>query len=93
MKQQIYSIHDSKAEAFLPPFFLNNKHLAIRAFTDGINDPNTSLYKHPEDYSLFHLGEFDDDTGSIVPITPVNVTIGMAVATPRQQTEMPLTEE
>ena len=60
MKQQVFSIYDSKAQAYFPPFYLHNSQMAIRQFGDMVNDPESRVSKHPEDYTLFHLAEWDD---------------------------------
>jgi len=61
---QIFTVYDSKAEAYLQPFYMATKGQAVRAFTDMANDPNHSFYKHPEDYTLFHLGQYEDARAS-----------------------------
>lgn len=57
---QIFSVYDVKAEAFLQPFFVPSKGLAVRAFTDAANDDKHQFSQHREDFTLHHLGEFDD---------------------------------
>jgi len=66
MKLNIYSIYDDTAKAFMQPFFLHNHALAVRAFTDQVNSetPN-SLSLHPEQFTLYHVGEFNDETGNL----------------------------
>ncbi len=68
MKFKIFTVFDSKAEAFNTPFFLAAKGQAVRAFEDEVNSENSEFSKHPEDYTLFCLGEYDSDTGAITPI-------------------------
>ena len=68
MKHHIFTIFDAAAEAYLPPFILHAEGMAIRAFTDCINDPNHQFSKHPKDYNLFTVGEFDDQKGLITPL-------------------------
>lgn len=63
---KIYSIYDSKAEAFMQPFFMQTKGLAIRAFEHTVNDSKTIFYKNPEDFILFELGEFIETSGQII---------------------------
>jgi hypothetical protein len=65
MNIQLFSIHDVKAGAYLPPFTLPTTQMAKRTFADTVNDRNHSFSKHPEDYTLFHIGEFDDESGMI----------------------------
>lgn len=65
----IFSIFDSKAEAYLQPFFMTTKGQAVRAFTDAVNDPKSQFYSHLADYTLFHLGNFDDSTATFCPLS------------------------
>lgn len=63
MKLCVYSIFDVKAGVFNTPFFQVNDQVAKRAFSDLVNDPQSMLFKHPEDFTLWRLGEFDDQLG------------------------------
>lgn len=65
MLKKIYSIYDEKSEAYLQPFFLDTDGLAIRAITDCLNDPEHNFSRHTSDYTLFKLGEFDNNDGTI----------------------------
>lgn len=78
MIHKIFTVFDCKAEAYLPPFLLHAKGQAIRAFTDMANDPNHVFNKHPEDYTLFELGEFDDGS-AIITIHPSPQSMGVAL--------------
>ena len=62
--QKIFTVYDEKAEAYLPPFFLNTNGEAIRAITDCVNDLNHQFGKHPSDYTLFSLGTYDPQSGT-----------------------------
>ena len=73
MKLQTFAVYDQCARVFQKPFFLHNKNEAIRGFADAVADDSTMLAKHPEDYVLFHVGEWEDDSGTIVPKTPNKV--------------------
>ena len=44
--------------------------MAIRSFSDAVQDQDSAFNKHPEDYSLWEIGEFDDQTGEIIYYTP-----------------------
>jgi len=66
MKIKIYSIFDSAASAYIPPFYMQNDGLAIRAFQDNVNaKEENNISRHPEQFSLHRLGEFDDQTATI----------------------------
>lgn len=75
---KIYTVYDSKVEAYLRPFFMQSRGEAIRAFTDAVNDQNTQFNKHPEDFTLFELGMYDDQNGGIEMHT-AKVSLGTAV--------------
>lgn len=64
---KVYSIYDSKAEAYVRPFFAPTKGLALRSVLAALQDPNHDLSKYPADYTLFELGEWDDQTGLFTP--------------------------
>ncbi len=65
----IFAIFDSQAKAYFPPFFLPEKGQALRTFGDHVNSDD-SIGQHPKDYTLFHLGSFDDQTAKISLVTP-----------------------
>lgn len=74
MKLKIYSVYDSKVGAYLPPFFLRSEGEAIRSFTHAATSDEHTFAKHPSDYTLFDLGEYDDETGSIdTPASPIRI--------------------
>lgn len=60
-----FSIYDTKAEAFMPPWFQPTVGLGIRMFSDLCRDANSTVSKHLDDYRLYKIGEFDDSTGDI----------------------------
>lgn len=66
MKTQLFTIYDEKAEAFLPPFTCGSEGIAKRAFADCVNSQTHQFGKHPQDYTLFWVGDFYDHDGSIV---------------------------
>lgn len=66
MQINFYSIFDSAAKAFTQPFQMHNDTLAKRAFADNVNSTDeNNISKHPEQFSLYHIGIFDDQTGII----------------------------
>ncbi len=61
MLHQIFTVFDSKTAAYLPPMYMQTKPAMIRALTDTVNDPSHQFHLHPEDYTLFYLGSFNDE--------------------------------
>lgn len=62
---KIFCIFDSKADAFLAPIFAVTEGIARRMFYDVVNDPSSAFNKHPGDYTLFEIGDFDERKGFI----------------------------
>lgn len=67
MKMIIFSVYDSKAQSFLPPFFMQNDGMAVRIFSECANDKEHQFGRFSSDFTLFAIGEFDDATGIISP--------------------------
>jgi len=65
MIYQIFSVYDSKVGAYLPPVFQRSKGEAIRAMEAALNEPSHAFAKTPDDFTLFHLGDYDDENGMI----------------------------
>lgn len=82
MKTMMFSVFDSKAAIFGTPFFMLREQMAIRAITDMVNDPETMIAKHPEDFSLYHLGVFDDENGDIEMCKPRNIATASSLVKP-----------
>lgn len=65
MKTELYVIYDSKSGIYNKPFHQLNRDVALRTATDLANDPNSEISKFPEDYSLFLIGTYDDETAGM----------------------------
>jgi len=84
MKLNAYSIFDNKALVYQMPFFAPNDGHAVRAFGDIANSSDTLVGRHPGDFSLFHVGEYDDQNASLSGLSPLRHVID-AVALVRLQ--------
>lgn len=70
MMIQIVSVFDQALQSYSRPVFVASTGVAIRSFQDEVNRPDSEIRKHPKDYVLYHLGEFDDELGQFYPIDP-----------------------
>ncbi len=94
MKQKMFTVLDTKAMAYLPPFFLPNEAVAKRVFGDMATDQTHQFGKHPEDFSMYYLGEFEDMT-SVVEIdkkAPVLIATGLMIKAERDKFELEFEE-
>ena len=78
MKYVIVTVRDRVADVFGQPFFVARVGQAIRSFSDEVNSPNSdsAIAKHPEDFDLYELGLFDDETGTFEAVPPRQIAIG-----------------
>lgn len=88
MKLRCYSIYDRKALQYHPPFFASTDGAAIRSVTDLVTDPNTTVGRHPGDYVLFHIGDYDDQLGAMLPISPLAHVVDVLSLVPAAPTRL-----
>lgn len=74
---KVYSIYDNKALTWGQPYFAQNKHTALRSFSDAVNNPESPFGQHPGDYVLYEIGTWDEFTGQIAG-HETNENLGMA---------------
>lgn len=65
MKLQLFTVWDSAAQRYLEPFFAATVEVALRMFRSVVNTEGHQFNRFPEDYTLFHLGEFDQEDGRL----------------------------
>ena len=68
----VVSVKDRASDLFNRPFFVPHRNVAVRDFTDEVNRvaADNNLNKHPDDFDLYLLGEFDDNKGEFFNLTP-----------------------
>lgn len=65
---KIYSVFDEKAQVFNTPFTCGNQAVAVRSFTDICLNGANMVSKYPEDFKLYHVGNFDVVKGTITAL-------------------------
>lgn len=67
MIQIICAVKDRAADAFGRPLFVPSVGIAIRSFSDEVNrsDSENQMFNHSDDFDLYEIGTFDDNTGII----------------------------
>ncbi len=81
---KMFTVYDAKTEAYLSPFFMRSKGEAMRSFEEAANDVNHAFFKHASDYTLFEIGQFDDNNCTIETHSAV-IPLGLALEFKRQQ--------
>lgn len=62
-KLAVVAVRDSAVDAFMRPLFVPTLGLGTRVFSDEVNRKDGEMSRHPDDYDLYHLGEWDEHTG------------------------------
>ena len=73
IKEQIYSVKDVKAGNYLPPFTAGNDAVAIRSLSQIVNSGRGQMAEFPEDFDLYHVGEWTVETAEVVSVIPRHV--------------------
>jgi len=69
----IFTIRDQALNEFGNPFCARTIPEAVRIFLDEARNPESQLHKHPEDFTLHHLGMFNAETGLFETGAPYQV--------------------
>lgn len=66
MKIGLYAVKDNLNNTFMAPTTIKSDNEAIRAFKSQVN--KIDIWKdNPGDFSLYKVGYYDDETGTIEP--------------------------
>lgn len=63
---KMFTVFDSKADTYIPPFCMRSTGEAIRGFITILNDDISDYCKYPADFTLFEIGSFDPLTCKLV---------------------------
>ena len=62
------TIHDRSIDAYVNLHCVRAEGQAIRQFMDAINNKDGgSIHQHPDDYDLYRVGTYNDETGECTP--------------------------
>lgn len=92
MITRCYSIYDRKALAYHLPYYAVSDAVAVRTLSDVVGDPQTIFGRHPNDYVLYYVGDFNDANGVLVPHSPAVHIIDAAALIKALQSEIPFPE-
>lgn len=79
MNVEVYSILDTKAQAFNQPFFAPNNAVAFRVVESAMKNPQSGFTSFPADFTLFRVGTFDSIKGILIPASPAPENLGNLV--------------
>jgi len=73
---KLFAILDTKAAIFQRPFCAETRATALRALETVVNreGEQSDIALYPQDFELFELGTFDQESGELVSTGRVSVT-------------------
>jgi len=97
MKLNAYTIYDTASASYMRPFFSQADGQAVRGFKDIATDKDHEIGRHPEDYTLFRMGTFNDITGELKGETLEKLVtalecVAMDRSPDKQQLKLPMGE-
>ena len=85
MKINVYTIYDSAAQVAERPFVARADGEALRAFGDLCTRAGTQISDHPEQFTLFRIGQYDDNKMQIEPEPAVSLANGVEMVKEAQE--------
>lgn len=62
MTKFMFVIFDNKSRLYSSPFFSVRKESAMRDFLRAAESPESEIYHTPDDYDMFCIGTYEDET-------------------------------
>ena len=63
MKSIVVAVRDVQSNGFIKPQYFVTLEASMRAFEVAVTGGDPSMSEFPDDYSLYYLGTYDDETG------------------------------
>ena len=87
MMHPVFSVRDQMV-GFNDPFCAVNENVAVRDFTNVVNNPSGRIYLNPNHYDLYRIGDFDTETGKMTPCEPSLIVTGLSVKKGNEENEV-----
>ncbi|WNK13460.1 MAG: nonstructural protein [Microvirus sp.] len=78
-----FALLDTKVGEFHTPFFLATDAAAKRACIDIGSDPSTMVGRHPADFMLYEIGEYDSSRAALEPRAPISHGLVLSMLPPK----------
>ena len=76
MKLEMYAIRDVQADRSLQPMYRERENIAMRDFEQAVTETKP-FCDNPDDYVLYHIGSYDDETMELKANDPRRVYGGL----------------
>lgn len=80
MNKILCVIRDLKSLSYGSPCIFGGPNEAVRSFCDLLDDKQTLLGRHPSDFQLVHVADWDDIEGVVTPVEHAVLVDGASYA-------------
>jgi len=90
MRKFLYTIYDTATSVHnrnMGPMCLLSDGEALRMFKDLVEGPDNDVGKHPEDYNLIRVGEWDDVKGTLKNEANETLATGLEILAQSRQVD------
>lgn len=70
---KLYTVLDKQSKTTNQPFPMQTNRDAIEGLRQVVQDENTTISKHPDDFDLYYLGEYDEREMQFIISSPEKV--------------------
>lgn len=63
-----FTLLDTKSGIHMPPYFAVNESLGLRVLKDIVDNQESIVARHPDDFSLYLVGTYNETSGEILPV-------------------------
>ena len=78
--KKVFTVFDSKAGVFMQPFYAVSSGVAERQFLAAVMDSEHEFHRFAEDYTLFELAKYDEESGKFENLESPRSLLNAAVA-------------
>lgn len=89
MKNNLYSIYDTKTEVYMAPVAFPNEATAMRQVSVALTKDGM-MSRYPEDYDLYCVGTWDDTEGRVNPLAQVRFITKLTKLMKEEEVREPL---
>ena len=87
MNRNIYMVFDTAAAIYMGPIVHRTDAEALRDFEALSTNADTKVGQHPEDYSLYKVGMFNDNDGILKPLDKICLATAQEMVAKARQPE------
>lgn len=76
---KVFAVYDVKSASYGQPHFIASTGLALRTFGEVCLNPESPLFKYPQDFALYEIGTWDPSSGVLTTMKAKHVASAAAI--------------